>query len=116
MSGPPVPHSLNNRFAPPEGDRPEKGWAREDDQRALAEAFVQMDDGQKLGKSFVETEHTKLKDPKGSRRHLGWLWAAVGFISVGLMAVFLGWLPRHKRDKEVQARRSNSRRLPPLSR
>ena len=114
MSGPPVPDSPGNRLTSPEGVLPEKEWARENDQRALAEAFVQMDDGQKLGQSFVETEHTKLKDLKGSRRHLGWLWAAIGLILVGLTAVFSGWLPRHKRDKEVQARAQQQQKATPL--
>ncbi len=114
MSSTPVQPKPGHDVTPSNGASPEARWAQHDDRHALADAFVQMDDGQQLGKSFVETEHTDLKDLKGERRHFGWLWALAALVLAGLLIFFFGWLPRHKRDKEVTARAQQEQKAIPV--
>ena len=51
-------------------------------------------------------------EPQSKHNHHGILWVVIALVVVAV-ALLVGWLPRHKRDKEVNARAQAQRNAVP---
>ena len=89
------------------------------EQQQLARAFADPNalDDARLGKSFEETNSSRKRKKPHVRKHEDhrnlWIFLIV-FAALFLIVLFAGWLPRHRRDKEIDQRAKQEQDATPV--
>ncbi len=100
----------------------EQGEYRSNDVQRLADSFADPNsvDDQKLGNSFAEMnssakkQHHLPKPPKVPVNKRILLLFLLAVVIVFLLVFFIGFLPRHNRNKEIQAKANDQRNATPV--
>jgi len=106
----------------PQRDAQQGSYRSEGDERRLGESFADPNalDDQKLGKSFIEMNSSAKKKhhlprppkPPVNKRTLFFFVLAV--VAVFLLVFFIGYLPRHSRNKEIDQRADDHKNALPI--
>jgi multidrug efflux pump subunit AcrA (membrane-fusion protein) len=100
----------------------EQGSRRQDDNRRLADSFADPNalDDQKLGNSFIEMnssakkKHHLPKPPKPPVNKRTLFFFVLSVVVVFLLIFFIGYLPRHSRNKEIDKRADDEKNAVPI--
>jgi multidrug efflux pump subunit AcrA (membrane-fusion protein) len=100
----------------------QQGNYRHDDERRLADSFADPNaiDDQKLGNSFVEMnssakkKHHLPKPPKAPVNKRVLFFFVLAVVVVFLLVFFIGYLPRHSRNKDIDKKADEQKNAVPI--